>query len=70
MAKYQTKQGDRLDIICWHYYGRYRMGTVEAVIEANPHIADYGAVLPAGVEVELPVLAQPVKDQAVIRLWD
>lgn len=70
MASYSTKQGDRLDLICWQYYGRCRDGVVETVLDANPHLADLGPVLPAGVLIDLPTVAAPTKDQDVIRLWD
>ncbi|HGC2431299.1 tail protein X, partial [Escherichia coli] len=38
-------QGDTLDAICVRYYGRTE-GVVEAVLAANPGLAELGAVLP------------------------
>ncbi|STE54453.1 Tail protein X (GpX) [Escherichia coli] len=46
-------QGDTLDAICVRYYGRTE-GVVEAVLAANPGLAELGAVLPHGTAVELP----------------
>lgn len=40
-------QGDTLDAICVRYYGRTE-GVVEAVLAANPGLAELGAVLPHG----------------------
>lgn len=70
MSEYVTSQGDRLDWICWRHYGTNRNGTVEAVMEANTGLAEYGATLPAGVRITLPVLSAPVAETEVIRLWD
>ncbi|MEQ9132642.1 MAG: tail protein X [Salinisphaeraceae bacterium] len=55
---YRTKAGDMVDEICWLHYGRSR-GTMEIVLEANPGLAAYGPVLPAGVVITLPVVEAP-----------
>ncbi len=67
MARYRTSDGDELDWICWRHYGR-TAGAVEAVLEANPGLADRGPVLPAGIEIELPDLPEPER-QTLPRLW-
>lgn len=67
MAKtYVTRDGDMLDDICWQHYGNEAV--VQQVLEANPGIADMGAVLPSGVRLVLPdvVLA---KTENVVSLW-
>ena len=69
MAVYRTRDGDMVDAICRRYYG-IESGTVEAVLEANPGLADYGAVLPAGILVELPELPQSLKTIDTVKLWD
>lgn len=69
MTKYITSQGDTADYIAWKYYGNQDAGTVEALIDANKGLADYGPELPAGVEITLPVIATPTTTQGV-RLWD
>lgn len=61
-------QGDTLDIICWRHYGR-TAGVVEAVLEANPGLADLGPVLPHGQRVVLPEQAPQPQTQTV-QLWD
>lgn len=63
-----AQQGDTLDLICWRYYG-HTQGTTEAVLEANPGLADKGALLPMGTAVNMPVqTTQPVN--TTINLWD
>lgn len=64
---YRTKDGDVLDLICRTYYAG-APHSVEAVYAANPGLAAYGPVLPAGVLIDLPAAqaAQPT----TIRLWD
>lgn len=49
---YRTKNGDTVDGICWKFYESSAM-TVR-VYDENRHLAEYDAVLPAGVEVFLP----------------
>ncbi len=66
-ATYRCRQGDMLDWICWKHYGRTR-DAVEAVLEANAGLADYGPVLPAGLEITLPDLSL-AEDTDVVRLW-
>lgn len=68
--QYRTRDGDVLDAICWAYYGR--VDVVPAVLEANRDLARLGPVLPAGVLIELPALAQSdsVSDTPSVHLWD
>lgn len=64
---YHTKQGDVLDAIVWkHYNGQ--TGALEQVLVANKGLASHGAVLPAGVLVELPEI-QRVEVKDTVRLW-
>ncbi len=67
---YRTKSGDMLDWICWKKYGKpTASGTVEAVLDANPGLADKGPVYSAGMLITLPELPESSKKE-VIRLWD
>ncbi|WP_230947385.1 tail protein X [Burkholderia territorii] len=45
--KVAALQGETLDALCWRYYAS-TAGTVEAVLEANPGLAELGVVLPMG----------------------
>ncbi|PMP51659.1 MULTISPECIES: tail protein X [Vibrio] len=67
-TQYRTRTGDMLDWVCTQYYGE-RPRAVEAVLDANPGLAAYGPVLPAGLVIELPDLG-PAEDTSTISLWD
>ncbi|WP_321931533.1 MULTISPECIES: tail protein X [Paraburkholderia] len=67
--KVTALQGDTVDAICWRYYGRTD-GTVEAVLEANEGLADYGVVLPLGTLVDLPDLTTVQTTKPLLQLFD
>ncbi|MEE9358424.1 tail protein X [Candidatus Vondammii sp. HM_W22] len=67
--RYRTQDGDMLDAICWKYYGQ-QAGGVEIVLNANPGLADVGAVLSADTLIELPELPKPNQIINTVRLWD
>lgn len=69
MMRYRTRHDDMVDRICHTYYGTSRH-TVEAVLEANPGLADFGARLPEGRVILLPDLPEPVTATDTIRLWE
>lgn len=62
-----TQQGDTLDLICLHYYGR-TAGVVERVLAANPGLAELGVVLPHGTTLTLPDVAVQTM-QETVNLW-
>ena len=53
---YTTKAGDTVDYICWKYYGATNTGQIEAVLNANPGVAELGSELPAGIVLTLPTV--------------
>lgn len=65
---YVTRQFDELDAICHRYYGRTQQ-TVEAVMVANPNLADMLPILPEGLTILLPDLPAPSISETV-RIWD
>ncbi len=67
--QYRTVDGDMIDAICHQYYGQ-TAGAVEAVLAANPHLADVGPVLEAGTLIQLPALAESATTVHTVRLWD
>ena len=69
MATVITNQGDTVDAICWRYYGR-TAGVTEAVLDANPGLADLGPVIPHGTAVTLPDAAPQAEQRQVVNLWD
>jgi phage tail protein X len=66
----RAQQGDTLDALCWRHYGTTTV--LEQVLEANPGLADLGAVLPHGTEVELPDLTATAQARTAptVQLWD
>ena len=65
-------QGDTLDALLWRHAGR-TAALVEQTLDANPGLADHGAVLPHGTAVDIPdaALAAPAAaDLPLIQLWD
>ncbi|RAR53887.1 phage tail protein X [Paraburkholderia unamae] len=67
--KVTARQGDSVDAMCWRHYGR-TSGTVEAVLEANPGIGDYGVILPLGTAVEMPEIDTIVNTTPLVQLFD
>ncbi|CAN7192778.1 tail protein X [Trinickia sp. LjRoot230] len=59
-----AQQGDTVDSLCFRHLGRTQ-SVVEATLEANPGLADYGPVLPIGLVVDLP---DPPNDQSTVQL--
>ncbi|PKA72411.1 phage tail protein X [Pseudomonas baetica] len=52
----RAQQNDTVDALCWRHYGR-TAGVSEAVLEANPGLADHGPILPQGLLVRMPETA-------------
>jgi phage tail protein X len=65
---YITRQFDEVDAICHAYYGRTQQ-TVEAVLLANPGLADLAPILPDGLTILLPDLPEP-STTTTVRIWD
>ncbi|NWA64702.1 tail protein X [Pseudomonas reactans] len=69
MATVIAAQGDTVDSLCWQYYGR-TAGVTEAVLDANPGLADLGPIIPHGTAVILPAAAPQLEQRQVVNLWD
>lgn len=69
MTIYITKDGDTADYIAWKHYGTTGARVVEQLLEANSGLADYGEILPAGVEIVLPEISA-TEEAAGVKLWD
>lgn len=67
---YRTSAGDVLDRICLAHYER--VDVVPVVLDANPGLAAFGPVLPAGVLITLPEIdaADTISGAETIKLWD
>ena len=65
---YRTLKGETIDLICWRNYGKTE-GVVEMVLEANRGLADYGAILPDGIDIYLPDDRSEAASEG-FSLWD
>lgn len=65
----RTQQNDTVDAVCWRHYGR-TAGVVEAVLDANPGLADHGPVLPIGLLITLPEMQAAAPERQMVNLWD
>ncbi|MFQ2620519.1 tail protein X [Aeromonas caviae] len=50
----RTTDGDTVGLLTWRLLGRDDDTIEEQVYQLNPHLHDYGLVLPAGVVITLP----------------
>ncbi|CAI8909097.1 tail protein X [Pseudomonas zeae] len=62
-------QNDTVDALCWRHYGR-TAGVTEAVLEANPGLADYGPTLPQGFLVQMPEAQAAAPQRQTVNLWE
>lgn len=66
----RSQRHDTVDSLVWRYLGD-GAGYVEQTLELNPALAQFGAMLPAGLIVTLP---EPVATTAtvadIVQLWD
>ena len=69
MRTHITTRGDMADAIAFGSYGDEHGGTAEAVLAANPGLADYGPLLPENLTVMLPDLAPAPRRIVTIDLW-
>ncbi|MCH7275071.1 MAG: tail protein X [Paraburkholderia tropica] len=67
--KLTALQGDTLDALCWRHYGS-TAGTVEAVLDANPGLAELGAILPLGTVIDMPELNTIEQTKPLLQLFD
>jgi len=65
LEKITAVDGDRLDLICWKYYGSLDGRVVETVLDANPGLAMM-STLKAGQVVNLPVITPKPRERS---LW-
>lgn len=64
----RAAQNEMIDLIVWRFYGR-TAGLVEAVLEANPGLADLAPFLPLGQPVFLPDVPKQTQSKTVVQLW-
>lgn len=66
---YRTRDGDTVDLVVWRQYNRQDQQIIDLMLEANPTLADFGAILPAGIQIKLPIV-QTSEIVESVRLWD
>lgn len=65
----RANQNDTVDALCWRFYGR-TAGVTEAVLEANPGLADHSPILPQGLVVNMPEAQASAPQRQMVQLWD
>ena len=66
---YTTRQGQTVDLACMAHYGRTAEVT-EAVLAANPGLAELGPVLPMGTVISMPDITKRVTLRELVKLYD
>ena len=68
MQQYTTKANDMVDAIAYKVYGA-TAGYTEAILAANPGLADQGPILPAGITITLPDMSNQAQQIQTVKLW-
>ena len=66
MTDYVSRDGDMLDAVCYQFYGDE--SAVVNVLDKNPGLVNYPAILPAGIRISLPDIT--IADSPSVTLWD
>ncbi|MBY6242219.1 tail protein X [Methylosinus sp. Sm6] len=69
LRTYVTSRGDMVDAIAARAYGDEHIGAAEAILAANPGLAEHGPILPENLTILLPDLARPRPQIATVDLW-
>lgn len=64
-----SKDGDTISRIAYRYYGD-STGQVERILEVNPQLCRYPALLPAGINITLPAVQTQNTPIQTLNLWD
>ncbi|KPA99305.1 tail protein X [Pseudomonas asplenii] len=70
MRRVRSVAGDSVNLLLYREQGRCDDGMEEALWRLNPRLAEYGAVLPAGVWVTLPEVEARNLIAAPVSAWD
>lgn len=62
--------GERIDRVAKAIYGSERNGTVEALLAANPGLAVYGVMLPAGTAIDVPLAVDAAPATTYVLAWE
>lgn len=67
--KWVVTRETRLDVLVAELMGTAALGAVEAVLAANPGLAEIGPVVPIGREIEVPKMPVP-ETTGYPRVWE
>ncbi|SEI12703.1 tail protein X [Pseudomonas asplenii] len=70
MRRARSMAGDSVNLLLYRELGRCDDVVEEALWRLNPRLAEYGAVLPAGVWVILPEVEARAPSAAPVSAWD
>lgn len=63
-------EGLTVSLLVWRRFQQSMPGAVEAILDLNPGLADFGPFLPVGTIVQIPVPSPRVNaDVTPVRLW-
>lgn len=65
---YLTKQGDRLDQICYDHYNK-QSGVMEWVMANNPHLRTLPILLPVGTEIDMVPMPKQATRAEFLHPW-
>ncbi len=60
----------RVDELARRVYGTEGNGNTEAILTANPGLAEHGPLIPRGTVVEMPVRTAPLAPIPTVNPWD
>lgn len=63
-----ARHGETVDMICARHYGKTREVT-ELTLAANPGLAAFGPIVPAGTVVIMPVVDTKTTARKLVDLW-
>ncbi|MBC3233315.1 tail protein X [Pseudomonas lurida] len=70
MRKVRSIAGDSVNLLLYRELGRCDDAAEETLWRANPDLAEYGPVLPAGVSVAVPEMASRPAPLRPVSAWD
>ena len=71
MSSYKVAYGgERLDRIAKKLYGSEQTGTVEALLLANPGLADHGAIISEGTLINVPLKVETPSTKEYVLAWE
>lgn len=70
MRRVRSIAGDTVNVLLYRTLGRSDDEAEEALWAINPGLAEFGTVLPAGVQVVIPEIADKPAASRAVSVWD